>query len=127
MTNKSPFLLYSKKSSIYKVRCRYTQGGVSEVSSTAVKWWERDASISLPRNGDYTIISLLPVYVGRPDLLARDLYGEEGLEWIILQANNIVDINEEFVAGITLTVPSIDRVNSEILLKQVNFINVNSS
>ena len=126
MSNKSKFVPYKNKSSIYKVRCRYTQGGVSEVSKTAVKWWERDPSIAQPRTGDYTISSLLPVYVGRPDLLSRDLYGEEGLEWIILQANNIVDINEEFVAGISLTIPSIERVNSEILLKQVNFVNVNT-
>jgi hypothetical protein len=124
---KSTFKQYTNKSSVLKQRSRYVQGGISEITDTAVMWWERDLSLSIPAADDYIINSLPMLYDGRPDLLARDVYGQEGLEWIILQANSIIDINEEFIAGAYIRMPSQARVQSSIIVKTSNSVrNVNS-
>lgn len=98
---------------------RYVQGGETTVHQKSVGWWERDNSISVKANGDIEITSLPAVYNGRPDLLSYDLYGNNNLEWIILQYNHIVDINEEFVTGARLFAPSKARVFGSILIKTI--------
>lgn len=106
-------------SSVKSKESRYVQGGESTINQKSVGWWERDLTISVRSNGDYEIESLPVVYHGRPDLLSYDLYGHNNLEWLILQYNNIVDINEEFVAGATIYAPSKSRVFGSILVKTV--------
>ena len=93
---------------------RYSMGGKSDVIGNRIGWWERrifptsplDATISLPRK-----------YAGRPDLLAYDLYGRASLQWFVLQYNNISDVNEEFVEGAILILPSSGRLFGELLGK----------
>src|SRR3982751_3854099 len=107
-------------SSVKRKDSRYVQGGTSVVNKRSVGWWERNPDISAQADDDIIIQSLPVVYAGRPDLLSFDLYENNNLEWIILQSNKIVDINEEFVAGVKLRVPSKRRVFSNILIKTVN-------
>lgn len=114
------FKQFVDKSSIFKKRSRYAQGGVSEIRGKFLGWWERDPTIAMESDDDVYINGLPAVYEGRPDLLAQDLYGDAGLEWIILQSNLIVDLNEEFVTGVKLRVPSNHRVHSVILAKPTN-------
>lgn len=108
-------------SSATRKNTRYSQGGKTSVSKKAVGWWERDVSICTPADDDIIIIALPLLYDGRPDLLSYDLYQSNNLDWIILQANSIVDITEEFVAGARIRAPSPRRVKGAILMKPINY------
>ena len=103
-------------SSIKRKDSRYVQGGTSTINKKSVGWWERDQTIEFA-DDDIIITALPQLYDGRPDLLSYDLYDNNNLEWVILQVNKIVDINEEFVAGATIRVPSRRRLFSSILTK----------
>lgn len=109
------FRLYTDKTSIKKKNSRYVQGGDSVVNGDVIEWWERRI---LPRD-DITDINytLIPVYAGKPDLIAFDFYGRNDLGWIVLQYNNIVDINTELVEGKTIQLPSKSRVFYEFLTR----------
>lgn len=93
---------------------RYSQGGEVEVLQSRLGWWERrifemsvlDVPITISRK-----------YDKRPDLMAFDAYGRANLAWVLLQYNNIVDINEEFVEGKEILVPTAQRVLTEFLTK----------
>lgn len=109
----------NKPSSVKRKDTRYVQGGTTTVKSNAVAWWERNV---IPTASDDITIKALPMlYAGRPDLLSFDLWGDNNLEWIILQFNNIVDINEEFVAGAVIKLPSRTRVFGAILTKTIDY------
>lgn len=106
-------------SSVKRKDTRYVQGGATTVNKKSVGWWERDENLSVTADDDVVINSLPATYNGRPDLLSFDLYGSNNLEWVILQYNSIVDINEEFVTGAKITAPSRTRLFSSILIKTV--------
>jgi hypothetical protein len=95
---------------------RYVQGGSVEPYPNRIGWWERK-----PMEHDSSDVSfeLTVKYNKRPDLLAYDLYGSARLMWLVLQFNNVVDINLEFITGKTLRLPTRSRVYSELLTKQV--------
>lgn len=102
-----------KKSTAVK-DSRYVQGGDTTVYSNRLGWWER----TLIDQADDDIVLTIPrKYALRPDLLAYDLYGKASLQWLVLQFNNIVDINTEFVQGKEIRVPSPGRVVLELLGK----------
>jgi 1,4-dihydroxy-2-naphthoate octaprenyltransferase len=44
---------------------------------------------------------------GRPDLLSYAAYGTELLWWLIVQANNISDYEEDLAAGKQIKIPII--------------------
>lgn len=100
---------------------RYVQGGTTTIKKKTVGWWERNPDFTKRADDDIVIKSLPAVYNGRPDLLSYDIYGNNNLEWVILQYNNIVDINEEFVTGVDLVLPSINRLFSSMLIKSIGF------
>ncbi len=104
----SSFLLYKDKSSLRKKNSRMLQGGIAEYDDTYIGWWERD---NLDKD-DITDITykINKVYEGKPDLIAYDYYGKNGLGWIVLQYNNIVDVTEELAAGKLILLPSKSRV-----------------
>jgi hypothetical protein len=93
---------------------RYTQGGVSEDKNSKIGWWERRIYPKADDDVEFTIPSK---YNKRPDMLAFDLYGRATLMWVILQYNHIVDINEEFIEGKEILLPSEVRLQTEILAK----------
>jgi hypothetical protein len=70
------------------------------------------------------IKSLIAVYDRRPDLLAYDVYGRADFEWVILQYNNIVDVNEEFVTGATIIMPNRMRIIGDIMTNNLRILDV---
>lgn len=112
-------------SSVKRKDTRFVQGGTTTVNKKSVGWWERDVKLLERADDDIIIYSLPAVFAGRPDLISFDLYGSNNLEWVILQYNNVVDINEEIVAGARLVVPSRERLFSSILIKTVTHEDTN--
>jgi hypothetical protein len=57
----------------------------------------------------------------RPDVLAKKFYGDEELDWVILIANNITDINEQWpLNNDTFYKYLIDKYESEENLQKIN-------
>lgn len=94
---------------------RYVQGGLTDVFQNRLGWWDGYVLTTAP---DDIKIILDAKYNTRPDLLAFDMYGKSTLQWLVLQYNLIVDINEEFVTGATMILPSKSRVFQSILTYQ---------
>ena len=112
------FKLYSDKSSVRKKNSRYVQGGESSVGQNFIRWWEREVLIT---DGVTDLRYTIPlVYAAKPDLIAFDYYGRNDLGWLVLQYNNIVDVNEELVAGTVIRLPDKSRVFYSILSKAVS-------
>ncbi len=97
-------------------KSRYTQGGVVDRFQNRLGWWER---FTLPRRSDDVTFIITRQYERRPELVAFSMYGQVSLMWLVLQYNQIVDINTEFVAGKTLVLPTFARVQTNILSQQV--------
>lgn len=93
-------------------RSRYVQGGTTERYSTRLGWWERQI---LEKNTTDVAVTITSKYALRPDLLAAEFYGDSRLQWLVLQFNNIVDINIEFVEGKEILLPSPSRVTFGML------------
>jgi len=91
---------------------RYTQGGLIDRYRNRLGWWER---FQMDRQPDDIRFTITPEYDGRPDLVAYRVYKRSTLAWLVLQYNNIVDINTEFVSGKTLVLPTPHRAQVNIL------------
>jgi len=101
-------------SSVDKKNSRYVQGGLTDAYPTRLGWWER---YPLELHEDDTIYNIPPEHSRRPDKVAFAFYGRASYAWIILQYNNIVDINLEFISGKEIRVPTIERVTFDIMNK----------
>jgi Base plate wedge protein 53. len=106
--------------SLDKKNSRFVQGGKTDIFEKRLGWWERYPNVAKKTDSDLIIEKLPAKYDGRPDLLSYDAYGDNNLEWVILQANNIVDINEEFVTGATIRVPHPRTLKSSVLTRMVD-------
>jgi len=91
---------------------RYSYGGGTVDFGNRLGWWDR---ANLPSSESDMSITITSKYAKRPDLLAYDLYGQSTLLWLILQYNNIIDVNTEFVEGTKLILPTKTRVMTELL------------
>lgn len=105
------FKLYQDKNSALKKNNRYTQGGESVVLEKRIGWWER--RIIEKSNDDIKFI-IEKKHERRADKISNEVYGKSNLDWLVLQYNNIVDINEELITGKELLLPSPERVLFEI-------------
>lgn len=94
---------------------RYVQGGGVEAFPTRIGWWERKIMTAAVSDVPFIITSK---YHKRPDLLAFDVYGSSTMMWLVLQFNNIVDINEEFIDGKEIMLPLKSRVYAELTQRQ---------
>lgn len=94
---------------------RYGYGGGVVDYGYRLGWWERTHIAAAPT--DITI-TLTNKYTKRPDLLSYDVYGQSTLMWLVLQYNNIIDVNSEFVEGAIIKLPAKTRVFTEILNKR---------
>lgn len=65
-------------------------------------------------NGSEYVYTVPPEYEGRPDMLAFLFYGDENLWWVIAYVNNILLPMRDLVAGMQITIPSIDSINSAL-------------
>jgi len=97
---------------VVKTSTRYTRGGTSDVYRNRIGWWERIAMVADPTDNFYVVSRETE---RRPDLIAYDTYGDVSYAWLVLQFNNIVDINEELVAGKTIKLPTSTRLNTVLL------------
>ena len=112
------FKLYTDKSSSRKKNSRYVQGGVSEIDTKFIRWWERE---NFNQDDITDLVYVIPkVYEGKPDLIAYDYYGRHDLAWLVLQYNNIVDVNEELALGKSIKLPTKDRVFYSMLSKPIS-------
>lgn len=102
--------------SLFNNKSRYTQGGESERYEKRIGWWERDLD-TIKKDGNDLFVKINPKYDKRPDKFAADYLGRSDLAWIVLQFNNIVDVNEEFIAGKTIRMPEPQRVIFDFLNK----------
>lgn len=93
---------------------RYVQGGRTHQLADRMGWWERT---NLARSDTDVTVTIQSKYHRRPDKMAFDVYGKASLMWLILQYNNIIDINEEFVTGATIILPTPSRARAELLNK----------
>lgn len=107
--------LYSKNNTnaTYTKNSRYTYGGTTEVDGSFIQWWERKKISQDPSDFIYT---LEKIYEGRPDMLASVLYNDSSLWWVILQFNNILDLETEFIEGTILRLPTAERIQNSILV-----------
>lgn len=114
------FKLYDDKSSVLKKNTRYVQGGTTEIFPNRLGLWEKRTDIERDAitDGEFTITAR---YARRPDRIAYAYYQRNDLQWLILQYNNIVDINTEFVTGRLIYLPSPLRVFSEILTNPIKY------
>lgn len=110
------FKLYPNKSSIDVKRGRYNVGGTTDIFSNRLGWWERDLDI-LERKIDDVTYLITKDREFKPSLVAYDVYKTTELEWLVLLYNNIIDINEEFIAGKYLELPSPARAMYQIAIK----------
>lgn len=63
------------------------------------------------------LMEVEPRYHLRPDMMSYDLYGTPKYWWIfaILNKDKLVDPINDFVSGITVYVPTRDRIEAEFL------------
>lgn len=59
-------------------------------------------------------ITISKHYHKRPDKLAYDIYGNQGLIWFVLQYNDMLSI-DEFVEGSKIELPSPKNLNSGLI------------
>lgn len=103
------FKLYTDKSSLNRKYSRVVLGGTIDVldDGKVLGWWEKN-EFPTNQNDDVNFV-ITSEYECRPDKISYYMYGREDLMWLVLQYNNIIDINEELVAGKTLVLPSYQR------------------
>lgn len=103
------------KNSVLNKDSRYVNGGTTLVFPNRLGFWDR---VVFPPSDDDILFTITPQYNLRPNKLAFDTYGKDIYMWVILQYNNIVDINEEFITGAVIKLPSFQRLSLVILSHQ---------
>lgn len=99
----------AEKNSTLLRTSRYVSGGIAEVNSKAIEWWERSV---IPLANDDTTYVVEKRFEGRLDLIAAVYLGEPRYWWVVAQYNNILDPYEEILEGVIIRIPSIDRVKA---------------
>lgn len=103
------FKLYTDKSSLNRKFSRIVLGGTTDVlnDGKSLGWWEMK---DFPKNqSDDVDFYISSEYALRPDKISYKMYGREDFMWLVLQYNDIIDINEELIAGKTIRLPSYKR------------------
>jgi hypothetical protein len=98
--------------SVFTKNSRYTYGGTTELNGKFLEWWNRK---TFPIDPSDVFFTLEKRFEGRPDKLASVFYNDSSVWWLILQFNNILDINDEFVAGAILRMPTKARLEKDFL------------
>lgn len=91
---------------------RYKFGGKTEYKNNHAGWIDRKVYIKDPTDISMVISKK---YHKRPDRLAFDLYSSPSLFWFVLQYNDMLDGNTEFVEGTKIVVPTPNRFTSGTL------------
>jgi len=101
--------------SVDDVNSRYVQGGTTSVSGRKLGWWDKRSFESDQSDIEITIDN---EFHKRPDKLAFRAYGKQSYMWFILQYNNILEPNEEFIEGAKIRLPLPNRVFLDIMTEQ---------
>ncbi len=107
----------TKFSSTSRTKSRYSVGGVPEIFNNRLGWWERTI---YTKSDDDIKFTITPRFSQRPDLIAYNVYQDTELEWLVLQYNNIVDVQEELSIGKVISLPSYSRTTSITSRKSSN-------
>lgn len=102
--------------SLNRPNSRYVQGGTTEQFANRLGFWDRKL---FPIDVTDTIITLEAKYHRRPWLVAHDFYRDSSLTWFVLQYNTILDIDEEFVTGAKIQLPTPFRLRVGLLSRSV--------
>lgn len=94
---------------------RYVNGGETDRFTNRVGWWEKR---SIPFADDDMIIIISKENEKRPDLISNEVYGKAMYNWVVLQYNNIVDVEEELVVGREIRMPTYSRLILSIMNKR---------
>lgn len=97
-------------------KSRYVQGGRTDLYNNRLGWWERN--VFEKRTDDIQTV-VRPGEEGRPWKIAYRIYNQDGLGWLVLQYNNIVDINEEITIGAEISLPQPSRVSLSIMVNPI--------
>lgn len=100
--------------SVFSKNSRYVQGGLTDTYDNRLGWWER---IAFNQRTDDFRTAVRPGEEGRPWKIAHRIYNRDGLGWLVLQYNNIIDINEELIVGRQLVLPVPQRVDLSIMVR----------
>lgn len=95
---------------------RYVQGGLVDVFPNRLGWWNR---YDIPKHPTDIRVNITKDTDKRPDLVSNDIYQTPNLAWLVLQYNDIVDINQQFLSGRQIMLPSNQRVKLSILTRSV--------
>jgi len=106
------FKLYENKNSLSKKYSRMLNGGTVEIVGDKYGWWER-RDMEKDVAGDIKV-TINEIFHKKPHLVSYYYYQTPTLFWLILQYNNIVDIDEEFIRGRVITVPEKYRALTEL-------------
>jgi hypothetical protein len=117
------FQLYTDKSSLLKKNSRYVQGGTTDIIGTnttgnILGFWDEREDVPINQVDDIQFV-LTSDYNLRPDKIASDYYGRTDVTWEILNYNQIIDVNEEFITGAMIRIPSAIRLFGQILTIQI--------
>jgi len=100
------------KRSIDNRYSRYVKSGITTQHKTRTGWWERKKFTLSDSDDEYRIEA---EYHQRPSKLALDRYGKSEYMFFILQYNNILDIQAEFIEGNVIRLPTPERVHQDLL------------
>lgn len=92
---------------------RFVQGGITEVGSIGLEWWDR---FNFPTDATDLVYTIEEQFAGRIELISYAFYAEARYWWVIAQYNNILDPFSEIVPGRVLYIPSLERL--QLLLSQ---------
>ena len=98
-----------EKNSVNRRKSRYASGGVTEVNSVALEWWERAQLQRDPSDRTYIVEKKL---AGRIDLIAALFLNEPRFWWVIAQFNGILDPHSEIREDAVLYIPTSERVEA---------------
>ncbi len=99
----------TETNSVLNNRSRYVAGGVTEVNSKALEWWER--SVFQPDSTDTSYV-VERKFEGRLDLIAAAYLGDSKLWWLIAQYNRLLDPWLETSEGRVLYIPTGTRMQN---------------
>ena len=91
---------------------RYIIGGKTTFNTDALGFWNRYV---FTKNSDDIVFLITHKYHHNPSLVAHAVYGDVRLFWFVLQYNNIIDVNKEFVTGVELRLPTPRRLQTSLL------------
>lgn len=104
---------------VYPTTSRYAESRYVDIGDGVVSqetWGGYDFS-EIESDDTYAVIEKGEEY--RPDIFSKRVYGLAGWWWVICETNDINDPTLDFVAGLTLRVPSRFRVLSIVRDAQV--------